>query len=372
MTHAAATHHKIRYAVVGLGHIAQAAVLPAFGHASENSELVAIVSDDEKKRKQLGKRYKLSHLYDYSAYDECLESGAIDAVYIALPNHMHREYTVRAANAGIHVLCEKPMAVTEADCLAMIDAADQHRVKLMIAYRLHFEEANLKAIEYVKNGLLGEPKYFVSTFSMQAKEGIRLRHETGGGTLYDIGIYCINAARYLLRDEPIEAVAWTGNTGDPRFDEVDEMTSAILRFSGDRLASFTCSFGAADTSEYRIVGTEGDLRLEPAYEYAGKLTHFLTLGGKTKKEVFAKRDQFAPELVYFSNCIQRDCDPEPSGFEGLADVRIIEALYRSAAEGAPVQLRPLSKPLRPGAHQDIQKPPCKEEPELVHATRPHD
>jgi len=162
------------------------------------------------------------------------------------------------------------------------------------------------------------------------------------------------------------------NTGDPRFDEVDEMTSSILRFSGDRLASFTCSFGAADTSEYRIVGTEGDLRLEPAYEYADKLAHFLTLGGKTKKEVFAKRDQFAPELVYFSNCIQRDCDPEPSGFEGLADVRIIEALYRSAAEGAPVQLRPLSKSRRPGAHQDIQKPPVKEEPELVHATRPHD
>jgi glucose-fructose oxidoreductase len=323
---------KIRYAVVGLGHIAQIAVLPAFRHARRNSELTALVSGDAKKLEVLGKKYRIRHPASYDQYDDLLRSGEIDAVYIALPNSLHAEYSIRAANAGIHVLCEKPMAVTAKECAAMIRAARKHHVKLMIAYRLHFEEANLQAIQIVKSGKIGEPRFFNSLFSLQVKEGnIRTRDELGGGTLYDLGIYCINAARYLFQAEPQEVFAYSSRNGDRRFREIDEMSSALLRFPDDRLGTFTSSFGAMDAASYEIVGTKGRLRVDPAYEYAMALRHHLTVGEKTTSRTFRKRDQFAPELLYFSDCIIKNREPEPSGSDGLADVRVIEALYRSAA-----------------------------------------
>src|SRR5438132_3880640 len=309
---------KVRYAVVGLGYIAQIAVLPAFKHA-RNSELRALVSSDPKKLKELGRKYVVSNTYSYEDYASCLESGEVDAVYIALPNVMHREYTERAARAGIHVLCEKPMAITEQECESMIEAAQRNRVKLMIAYRLHFEEANLRAVDIVNSGKLGRPRIFNSVFSQQVKEGdIRLQKELGGGTLYDIGIYCINAARYLFGEEPEEVSAFTGNNGEERFQEVEEACSAILRFPQDKLAGFTSSFGAADVSAYEVVGTKGILRVDPAYEFAESLEHELIIKGETQRRMFPKRDQFAPELLYFSNCIKNNQDPEPSEAEGLA------------------------------------------------------
>src|SRR5688572_18066158 len=205
----------IRYAVVGLGHIAQVAVLPAFGNARRNSKLVALVSGDVFKRKQLSEKYGVEKTYSYEEYDACLASG-IDAVYIALPNHLHCEYAVRAARAGVHVLCEKPLALTEEDCGRMAAAAREAGVKLMTAYRLHFERANLEACEVARSGRLGEPRLFNSTFCTPVEPGnIRARRETGGGVLWDIGIYCINAARSLFRDEPVEVQATTaGRLGD--------------------------------------------------------------------------------------------------------------------------------------------------------------
>jgi predicted dehydrogenase len=361
----------IRYAVVGLGHIAQVAVLPAFAH-TQNSELTALVSNDPEKLEKLGRKYKVKARFSYDQYDECLASGVVDAVYIALPNHLHREYSVRAAEAGVHVLCEKPMAVTEDDCLAMIHAADEHNVKLMVAYRLHFEEANLKAIDIVQGGRLGEPRLFDSVFTMTVKEGdIRLNpRELGGGTLYDIGVYCINAVRNLFGAEPMEVVAFSANCGDQRFLECEETTSAILRFPGkERLAAFTCSFGAADVSNYRVVGSRGDLVMDPAYEYAGELKQRLTINGRSRERTFAKRDQFAPELISFSECIQTGAAPEPSGWEGLADVRVVRALYRSADTGQPVTLDPFSKDDRPTLDQEIKRPPVRK-PDLVNTEAP--
>ena len=361
---------RIRYAVVGLGHIAQVAVLPAFKNAAANSELTALVSDDPTKLKELGKKYRVKQLYTYDEYDQCLNSDTVDAVFIALPNHLHREYTVRAAEAGKHVLCEKPLAMTEEECREMMEACRVNSVQLMTAYRLHFDEATLKAIEIVQSGQLGELKHFDSFHCMDVKPGnIRLRDETGGGTLHDIGIYCINAARSLFRDEPIEMFAMSLNGNDPKFAEVEEAVSAILRFPRNRTASFTCSFGSAKVSSYRVVGTEGDLRVEPGYSYTERLTHHLTIDKKTKKRSFAKRDQFAAQLLYFSDCVLNDREPEPSGLEGAADVRIIEALYRSVVEGKPVSLVPVLKPERPSPEQEIYRPPVSE-PELVHAESP--
>lgn len=172
----------IRYAVVGLGHIAQVAVLPAFAHAKRNSTLVALVSGTQKKLKVLGRRYGVKRLYDYDDVDELFASGDIDAVYIALPNDMHKEYTVKAARAGLHVLCEKPMAVAVRECEEMIRETRKAKVKLMIAYRLHFERANLEAAQLASSGKLGDLRYFSSDFSMQVNEGnIRLRPVTAGG-----------------------------------------------------------------------------------------------------------------------------------------------------------------------------------------------
>ena len=360
---------RIRYAVVGLGYIAQIAVLPAFSKA-RNCELAALVSDDNVKLEKLSRKYKVPATYSYEDFDECLNSGEIDAVYIALPNSMHRDYTVRASEAGIHVLCEKPLAVTESECEEMISAAANNGVKLMTAYRLHFEQANMKAVEIAQSGKLGDLRVFNSLFSMQVREGdIRLQEDLGGGTLYDIGIYCINAARYLFQDEPNEVVGFSANNGENRFKEVDEMFSAILRFPNERLASFTTSFGAADISAYQIVGTEGDLKVDPAYEFAADLKHRLTIKGKTRERSFPKRDQFAPELIYFADCVINDNEPEPSGKEGLADVRIIRALYRSAANGTPVSLDEFEKERRPTIEQEIHEPPVKK-PELVRAATP--
>jgi predicted dehydrogenase len=357
---------KIRYAVVGLGHIAQIALLPAFAHARQNSALTALVSDDPGKLKELRRRYGVRFTYSYEQYDQCLGSGNVDAVYIALPNNMHAEYSIRAANASVHVLCEKPMAVTERDCRAMVRAARSHKVKLMIAYRLHFEEANLKAIEIVKSGKLGEPRVFNSLFGLQVKEGnIRTRAELGGGTLYDLGIYCINAARHLFQSEPTEAFAYTATRNDRRFKEIDEMTSALLRFPGERTASFTSSFGSADMASYEIIGTKGKLRVDPAYEYAMALKHYLTIEGKTTSRNFPRRDQFAPELLYFSDCVQKNIEPEPSGEEGLADVRTIHALYRAADTGRPLKIKPVSIRRRPTLKQEKYRPPIAK-PKLIH------
>lgn len=357
---------QVRYAVVGLGHIAQVAVLPAFGNARRNSKLAALVSGDPVKLEQLGKKYSVDKRCPYGQYEALLRSGEVDAVYIALPNNLHCEYAVRAAQAGVHVLVEKPMAVTEDECERMARAAREAGVKLMVAYRLHFERANLEAIEVARSGRIGEPRLFGSTFTMHVVPGnIRAKSALGGGVLYDLGIYCINAARSLFRDEPVEArAASAGSIG-----EVEESVSAVLRFPNERIAAFTCSFGAADVSEYRLVGTRGDLALEPAYEYAMALQHRLTIDGEVKERRFAKRDQFAPELLYFSDCVLKNQDPEPAADEGLADVRVIRALYRSADAGRPVELTPYEKRERPSLEQEIRRPPI-DKPQTVHAQAP--
>jgi predicted dehydrogenase len=351
----------VRYAVVGLGHIAQVAVLPAFAHA-RNARLTAVVSGDRAKRREVARRYRAA-TYGYEDYDACLEQ--VDAVYIALPNHQHAEYAIRAARAGVHVLCEKPLAVTAEDCTRMIAACAKHGVKLMTAYRLHFEEINLAVIDLVRKGRIGEPKFFNSSFSMTVRRGdIRTRKAFGGGTLYDIGVYCINAARYLFRAEPTEVMAISVNSGVKALAEIDESTAAILRFDGERVASFVTSFNAGAVAEYRIVGTKGDIHVDPAYEYAEGLGYTITVDGKSQRKTIGKRDQFAPQLVHFSDCVLRDRTPEPSGEEGRQDVRIVEALSRSARTGKAVAIPPFRKARRPSGRQRISRPGIRK-PALV-------
>jgi predicted dehydrogenase len=360
---------NIRYAVVGLGHLAQVAILPGFSSA-KNSELVALVSDDPEKRKTLADKYGLTQTYSYDEYDQAL--SRVDAVYLVLPNHLHREYAVRALEKGIHVLCEKPMAVTEEDCQAMIEAGERSGAKLMIAYRLHFEQGNLDAIKIGESDRLGDLRIFTSEFAQQVAEGnIRVTEseENGGGPVFDMGVYCINAARYLFRGEPTEVFAASANNGDKRFDKTNEMTTVIMRFPQDRLASFTCSFGAVDISRYTLIGTKGKITYEPAYDYSMALKRQLTIDEKTTTKTFPKRDQFAAEVTYFSDCILHDKEPEPSGLEGLADVRIVQAILESARTARPVALEPMPEKQKVSPTQEIHKP-AHGKPKIVNAASP--
>jgi glucose-fructose oxidoreductase len=358
---------SVRYAVIGLGHIAQAAVLPAFKHAKRNSTLAALVSGEPKKLKQLGRRYGVQRTCGYDEIDELFASGEIDAVYIALPNDMHKEYTIRAAGAGLHVLCEKPMAVKASECEEMIRATREANVRLMIAYRLHFERANLEVAKIARSGKLGELRFFSSDFSMQVSDdNIRLNPpEQGGGPLYDIGIYCINAARYCFSEDPVEVWAAGTRSKDPRFRDVNETVAAVMRFKDERIATFTCSFGAADKSLYSVTGTKGSVTLDPAYEYAVGLSCRLKVGERETKKKFSKSDQFAPELLYFSDCVLGDRDPEPSGKEGLIDVQIMEAMLQSISSGRPVRVELRQRQQRPTMQQEIRSPAVPREPELV-------
>ena len=362
---------RVRYAVIGLGHIAQAAVLPAFAHARRNAELTALISGDRVKQRQLSRRYGVPQAWSYDEIDEAFASGAFDAVYIAEPNHLHHDLAVRAARAGLHVLCEKPMALTVEDCEEMIREAERNGVRLMTAYRLHFEPANLRAIEIVRSRKLGEPRVFESLFGMNVKAGdIRLRKETGGGTLWDIGIYCINAARYLFRDEPIQVYAKAASRDEERFRDVEEMASAVMTFPGGRHASFTVSFGSSDVAYYSVLGTAGSLCVDNAYEYAEDISHELTVGGRTTTRTFKRTDQFAAELLHFSDCVLEGREPEPSGLEGMIDVAIIQDLYRSIDSMKPVEYQGPRRERRPTPAQKIQRPPVRQEPELVHTSSP--
>lgn len=358
---------KIRYAVVGLGWIAQEVILPGF-HGAKHSELVAFVTDDAEKAKELSEKYNVSETVDYDRYDELLRSGKVDAVYITLPNHMHKDYTLRAAQAGIHVLCEKPMANNVEECEEMIRAVEQNNVKLMIAYRLHFEPANLRAVEIAQSGELGELRIFSSVFSQQVPEGnVRLKKSAGGGPLMDMGVYPINASRYLFREEPIEVTAVGANSGDPRFSEVHEMVTAVLRFPKDKLAVLTASFGAAPSDAYQVVGTKGEMWLQPAFDYHTESKMRLKIDDKEKETKFDKVDQFGGEIEYFSRCILENREPEPSGQEGLADIRIVQALLESARTAQPVKLGPFEKSTRPSEEQKMEKKPVKPEKDLIHA-----
>jgi predicted dehydrogenase len=360
---------KVRYAVVGAGNIAQVAVLPAFRH-TRHSELKAIVSSDAKKLRALGRKYRISHLYDYDELEALAATGEIDALYLALPNHLHREWTERAAALGLHVLCEKPMALSVADCEAMIDATNAAGVLLMIAYRLHFEPANLRAIDLVRKGKIGEPRLFTSLFSHMVRKGdIRMRGETGGGVLFDMGVYCINAARHLFGGEPIEVMAQLVDSHMSDGNRIDDSVAASLRFPGGGVAQFGVSQVSANASSARLCGTRGMIHLAPAFEYVDPIKLELTIDDKTRTIRTVKRDQFAPEIDHFSTCIRTGREPSPSGREGLADVRIVCALLASIEADGIIQLEPQPEASRPSL--DLQgRHPAVRKPETLHAPSP--
>lgn len=362
---------RVRFAVVGLGHIAQIAVLPAFKNAEEKCELTGFISDSPEKIKELSEQYKVSNSWSYSEYGEALKSGKFDAVYIALPNDQHKEYVIKAAEAGVHVLCEKPMAMNSSEAREMIEAAKANKTKLMIAYRLHFEKANMTAVDWIKEGKIGTPRVFNTSFTMQVREGnIRTQSEHGGGPLMDIGIYCINASRYLFQEEPIEVIAMAAKSSDPRFADVEESVSAVLKYPNEKLATFACSFGAADTGRYEVIGTEGSVTLDPSYEYAMPLQFKLKNKDGEQLNTIEKHDQFAPELLHLAECILENKEPRPSGLEGLNDMVIIDAIKESIESGREVQIKSVSGSASRPDSELIEEKPGVEKPKLIAVEAP--
>ncbi|MEF2251811.1 Gfo/Idh/MocA family oxidoreductase [Ralstonia solanacearum] len=345
----------VRYAVVGAGWISQAAFLPGVAH-SGNSIVTALVSGDAAKAGALAQRYRIGHVCSYADYERLLASGDIDAIYLALPNDMHRQYALPALQRGIHVLLEKPMATSEADCEAMIDAARLGRAKLMIAYRLHFEPATLAAIELVRAGKLGHVRAFSAVFSQPvAPSDHRAHHGYWAGPVADMGPYPINAVRHLFGEEPVEVSAVGVRDPASPFNFADTV-SVTLRFADHRLAQFIVSYSSARVDQYRVIGTQGDLEVSPGFTFGVALRHRLTLDGRTREQPFDATDQFGGELQYFSDCILNDREPEPNGEEGLADVRILATIERALESGQPQSLGPFRRQGRIEASQVRQLP----------------
>ncbi|GAC1359860.1 MAG: hypothetical protein NVSMB3_07600 [Acidobacteriaceae bacterium] len=358
---------KVRYAVVGLGWISQAAFLPGVEHTG-NSEVVALVSGHEEKAEKVGEKYGIKRQCSYEEIGTLLGSGEVDAVYLATPNFDHVQLAVQTLEAGVHLLLEKPMAVSVEECERIVAAAEKSGAKLMIAYRLHHEPGTLKAIERVRDGEIGRVKFFSSSFSQPVSgQNHRAKHGFWAGPVPDMGPYPLNMVRNLFGAEPIEVFA-TGVKTDERFN-FEDMVAVTLKFEKARVASFVLSYNGGDVDDYRIVGEKGDLYSNPAYQVGSSIEHELTVDKKKSSESFKTTDHFGGELKYFSECILEDRRPEADGEEGLLDVRVLAAIERALATGEVQRLEPYHRSRRPQPEQ-VETLSKVKEPELVGAHKP--
>ena len=302
---------------------------------------MALISGNREKAEQVAERYGVDKkaIYDYASFDSIRDNPEINIVYIILPNGLHAEYVIRAAQAGKHVMCEKPMAPTVAECEAMIRASVKAGRKLMVAYRAQYEPFNLEVMRQAHSGELGKLKLVVSDHgrnldpSDPADQWRMSAKLAGGGALYDIGIYSLQAARYITGEEPEEIQAMIHTTpGDPRFREVEENVVFQLRFPSGVLAHCSASYGYADTKRIMVQGSEASLTLDPATDY---YEHKLTVTkGKIEEEIKVQEgNQFALEMDHLAQSIQEDQPPKTPGEEGLQDVRLMQAIYEAARIG---------------------------------------
>lgn len=335
---------QIGYAILGAGDTTRKAILPAFTRAAENSRLVAVVSADRSEAQAVSQDARAT-AYHFDELRQCLARDDVNAVWITVPNAQRSDYAVEAARAGVHVLCERPMAVTADECRRVLRTCQTNRVKVMVAYRFPFQPGPLKAIELVRAGAIGLPKTLSSDFTIKLDdpEDVRLQRRLGGGTMYDLGVQIVHAARSLFAAEPAQVMAMTARTSRRYGGDVDETAVALIRFPDERVAHFQTSFGTEPMAALAMFGEEGFLRLSNAYRHADPMTIEIVRRGRVEELTFEPGDPFAATLTYFSDCVLKDRHPEPSGIDGLQDVRIVEAIYRSARDGRPVTLPRLAR-----------------------------
>ncbi len=337
---------RVGFAIVGLGELALGEVLPAFGKC-KFARPAALVSGDRAKTEKVAAQYGIGadHLYDYKTFDRLANDPSVQVVYIILPNSMHLEFTVRAARAGKHVLCEKPMANSVGECEEMIAACEQAQKQLMIAYRMQYEPHHREAIRMVRSGEFG-PTRMIEALNGQNQGPVdQWRHKkalAGGGSLPDVGIYCLNAARYLTGEEPVQVSSQiVTDSSDPRFKEVEDRMNFQLRFPSGVLASCQTFYSAHESRQCRVLAERGWIDLDPAFAYHGLRMRTATAKGKSDlmTEIrLPEEDQFALEMDHMAQRAANNERPHTPGQEGLQDMRLIEALYRSAQEGKPIDL----------------------------------
>ncbi|WP_420150852.1 Gfo/Idh/MocA family protein [Spirosoma sp.] len=342
---------RVGYALVGLGHLTLNQILPAFG-TCKKSKVVALVSGSSEKMQKVAEQYgiKKESCYSYADYDKLKDNKEVQAIYIVLPNGMHAEYTIRGAQAGKHILCEKPMANTAAECEAMIDACKKADRKLMIAYRIQYEPHNRMVREMVQKAQFGKVKSIIANNGQNSDNPKHWRFNkalAGGGSLPDVGLYCLNTIRYVLGEEPTEVVGYVHSTpDDPRFKEVEEQVNWLMKFPSGVQASCATSYGHHDEKSYRVCAETGWIKMDPAFPYTGLKLETSQAQGKENQVVqhtIEQKDHFATEMDHFSECILENKIPFTPGEEGLQDQKIMEAIYQSAKEGKAIKLATVDK-----------------------------
>ncbi len=336
---------KLGWAVVGLGKFATEQIMPSFAEC-KRSKLVALVSGDRAKAEKYAQQYGINpkNIYNYQNYDSIRNNPEVDVIYIILPNGMHAEYSIRGAQAGKHIMCEKPMANTVEECQAMINAANKANRKLMIAYRAQYEPYNLATIQLAQSGKLGKLKSITSDHgrTLNPKDPADIwrmqKKLAGGGSLYDIGIYSLQAARYITGEEPVAISAMMYSTpGDPRFREVEENVNFVLRFPSGVLANCTSSYGYSNTKRIQVFGSDAVLELDPATDY---YKHRLVIKDKNgnQEQKIEEKNQFALEIDHLSESIMQNKQPKTPGEEGLQDVRLMQFIYEAARTGKTIKV----------------------------------
>ena len=318
---------KLGIALVGLGNYSTNQLAPAL-QKTQHIELRGIVTGTKAKEGIWQKKYGIpdQNVYNYQNFDSIADNPDIDVIYVVLPNSMHAEYTIRAAKAGKHVICEKPMAITVKDCQAMIDTCKANQVKLAIGYRLHFEPHHQELMRYTREKINGKIKYVEAEFGFRIGDPNQWRLKkalAGGGAIMDVGIYCIQGARYGTGEEPIAITAREFKTDPIKFKEVDELVTWQLEFPSGAVANSTTSY-ASGFNRLMVSAEKGSIEIEPCYGYGGikGTINGKAMGLPNNNHQAAQMDAFARNILDDTPCIV-------SGEEGLRDIKVIEAMYKS-------------------------------------------
>ena len=337
---------RLGIAVVGIGHLTLEQIMPGFGQ-SRHARVTALVSGDPAKARTVAAQYGVpeTHLYDYGTFDRLRDNPDVDAVYIVLPNDMHLEYTLRAAQAGKHVLCEKPMATSSADAARMVEGCRAAGRTLMIAYRLQYDPTHRALIEMARKQDHGPVRLITAANTQNQgnpQQWRQFKSQAGGGSLPDIGLYCLSAARYITGEEPVEITAQlTQPKDDPRFREVEDTCAFTLRFPSGIIAQCSSNYSAYESRHLRMMAADGYVELDPAFSYEGLAMRIGRKAGKAhaiEQRRFGEHNQFAREMDHFAECIRAGRQPHTPGKEGLQDQRLMEAIYQAAQGGSAVKL----------------------------------
>jgi predicted dehydrogenase len=325
---------KLGWALVGLGSLSANQIAPALLKC-KHSQLAAVVTGTPEKGVKWREKYGLAadKVYSYEDFDKIAGDPSVDVVYIVLPNSMHHEFTIRAAKAGKHVFCEKPMANTAAECREMIAACEEAKRLLGIAYRCQFELHHIEAIRLAREQVFGPLKHIDAGFGFAIGDPKqwRLRKDlAGGGALMDVGVYAIQACRYLSGEEPVEVVALETKTDPVKFAEVDETIAWSMKFPSGMTANCVTTYAFNGRDDFAAFGTKGRFGMKPCYGYSNQT------GWTSDPKIplaFPQTNHFVSQMDAFSLAILEEKPFEPSGTDGLQDLLVIEAIYKSVASG---------------------------------------